>query len=204
MSDVLVDLETFGTGPEAVIAAIGAVRFNTIDQNKIEEQFYLPIDVQSCIDIGMKVDGATIMWWLQQSEAAREALTKPRLSYPIKLALEAFQRWYGDAKHIWSRGSDFDTVVLKSAFRLCGMKEPWGYKDARCVRTLEQMADLEKETSIGVEHYALHDAISHALQVQKATRILKLRRNAEVREKEREEAAKVREVALVDAVVTEP
>ena len=44
----MVDLETWGTGPRAVIASIGAVRF---ENGKISTGgFYTRVDPQSCID----------------------------------------------------------------------------------------------------------------------------------------------------------
>lgn len=184
--DVLIDLETFGIGPDAVICSLGAVRFDPLGEG-IKETFYLPVDPQSCIDVGMTVTGGTILWWLRQEEAARHAIAKVMAHYPIKVALEAFWRWYGDAKHVWGKGASFDPVIMTSAFNLTGIPCPWSFRDIRCVRTLEDLAGIGKEAvSVGTVHNALDDATSHALNVQKAYATILNGLAAAMREKDKD------------------
>lgn len=62
-TDVMVDLETFGTQGNAVIAAIGAVGF---DEGAIFRfgDYTTGIDIQTCLDAGLTINGGTLYWWL--------------------------------------------------------------------------------------------------------------------------------------------
>ena len=73
-NNIMVDLETMATHPNAAIVAIGAVRF----MEDLQDSFYQEVDLQSSIRAGLDVDGATVNWWLMQEEAAREAITAPQ------------------------------------------------------------------------------------------------------------------------------
>ncbi len=68
-NNIMLDLETMGNTPTSAIIAIGAVRFD----KKIKGKFYGVIDLESCLEDGLTVDASTIMWWMQQSDAARKA-----------------------------------------------------------------------------------------------------------------------------------
>ena len=64
MKHVMADLETLGNGPNSVIIAIGAVKFNT---QGIVDKFYVTVDPQSCIDIGLDMDASTTVKMLVRS-----------------------------------------------------------------------------------------------------------------------------------------
>ena len=77
--DVMLDYETMSTASNAATPSIGAVVFDL--ENAIvdkDRSFYRNIDLQSCIDAGLQVDGSTIMWWFEQSDAARKHLSTPK------------------------------------------------------------------------------------------------------------------------------
>lgn len=71
---IMVDLETLGTAPGSVILSIGAVRFD-VEEGLLDE-FYVNIDVESSQRLGLTIDGATVMWWMKQSDAARAKLSE--------------------------------------------------------------------------------------------------------------------------------
>lgn len=170
--DVLVDLETLGTGPGAVIASIGAVMFDPMGEGVIEP-FYLVVDIQSCLDAGLTVTGDTLYWWLDQGEEARRSLlASPRVRHPLRVILDTFTRWYPTGSKLWAYGATFDPVILASAYRQLGLVEPYTYRDIRCARTLLALANLPKSEPI-LGHHALNDAIFHARDVQRAYQSLK-------------------------------
>jgi len=72
-TDVMLDLETMGKKSNAAIVSIGAVEFD-IETGKTGREFYKVVDLQSCLDLGLKVEASTIYWWLMQSEAARKRI----------------------------------------------------------------------------------------------------------------------------------
>ena len=70
MSHIMLDLETMGNGNRAAIIAIGAVAFNS---SGVNQRFYQQVRLDMSIDCGLEMDASTVLWWLQQSDAARSA-----------------------------------------------------------------------------------------------------------------------------------
>lgn len=161
--DIMVDIETLGTGPSAVILSIGAVAFNADGVDPY--WFYLNIDPQSAVDSGMKLSVSTIMWWMQQSDAARAVFKQQ--GAPLKQALESFSTFckqFGTASElrVWGNGATFDNVILTSAYGLVGVEKPWGYSGDRCYRTLKSLYPTVTQEKVGTAHNALDDATYQA------------------------------------------
>lgn len=166
-TNVMLDLETWSTSPNAVITSIGAVKFNLNPDNSggnIIEEFYYRIDPQSCIDIGLEMSVDTILWWLKQSNEARAEFQKP--TWNIDVVLTQFSLWLADdPKHIdiWGNGSDFDNVLLANAYKACRKTLPWRYFNNRCYRTLKNLySTVPSMVNLGVKHNALDDAKAQA------------------------------------------
>jgi hypothetical protein len=172
-TNVMLDLETWSTANNAVITAIGAVKFKLFDDNsggEIIESFYHTIQPQSCVDIGLDMSVDTILWWMKQSDAARAEFQKPAVS--IQDALTLFSSWLSnvnDPRNIdmWGNGSDFDNVILVNAYKACGKSLPWKYFNNRCFRTLKNLYDTipTSVTPTGVKHNAVDDATSQAFRL---------------------------------------
>jgi len=155
--NIMLDIETMGTGAYSSIVSIGAVEFNLVT-GKTKREFTANIDLQSCIDMNLKVNGGTIMWWLEKSKEARERLTK-RESIPIKQALKEFQGFCTKKHYIWGKSPRFDCGILGDAYEKTGMKSPWDFRKERDVRTLEALAPNVKKqcTFEGTPHNDLDD-----------------------------------------------
>jgi len=173
MLNVMLDLETMGTGSTAAVVAIGAVKFDpygkigeTGDPDDREyTDFYMPVDLQSAIDLGSKVDGATVMWWLGQSDEARGRLKEGE---NIHRVLNEFTIWFGGKSlPTWGNGSAFDCVVLRNAYLATGVYPPWGFRDERCYRTLRVVLPEETYVPPVLAHDALEDAKAQATHLQK-------------------------------------
>lgn len=165
--DVMVDIETLGTAPGAVILSIGAVMFEP-KGDALGGEFYVDIDVESAMRAGLHTEPGTILWWFGQNEAARKAITAPGRK-PLDHALDAFASWCGSGKKIWGHGATFDPVLIEAAYRYLNKPAPWKYWDARDTRTLFDVAGLAYR---GTKHHALEDAKDQALAVQAAYRKL--------------------------------
>lgn len=158
---IMLDLETLGKRPGSVIVAIGAVEFGG---GEILSRFYKRIDVESCIAAGLTMDCSTVMWWLQQDDAARMEITKP--GEPLLEVLEMFCLWLGcDDAEIWGNGAAFDNVLLAAAYEHAGMELPWKYSNDRCYRTMKNMHPEIQMARSGTHHNALDDAESQALHL---------------------------------------
>jgi hypothetical protein len=148
----MLDIETLGTEPGAVVLSIGAVRF---DDAGIVDEFYQSVSLKSCQEAGLEVDADTLNWWLQQGDDAQKVLSG---GADLRTALEAFAEFYAGADEIWAFSPSFDCAILGEAYDAVGMNEPWHYRDQRDCRTLVELpgaVDLEQN---GTEHHALDDA----------------------------------------------
>jgi len=159
---VMVDLETMSIKSNASIISIGAVRF-WINVNQLEftddQLFYRTVSLKSCADVGLDIDPQTIIWWLQQSKEAQEALfSPPRIE--LRAALHELAAWIPSTASLFGNGATYDNVVLKHAFDACGIKYPVLYKNDLCYRTLARMSGMEPPKFIGTKHNALDDAIA--------------------------------------------
>lgn len=173
---IMVDIETFGTRPNAPIVSIGACFFNP-ETGEIGERFYRAIDIEDSMRFGVP-DGGTIKWWLKQSDDARASAIEGTMS--LADVLTDFAEFYkkGRNAQLWGNGASFDPVLLEYAFIRCtGHKAPWDFWQIRCVRTIVELAkgicDKPKTFGKGTAHNALDDAVHQAEFVSKMWQALK-------------------------------
>lgn len=161
---VMLDLETMGTSSNAAIIAIGAQEFD-LTTRSIGDVFYTTIDLASTVEAGGVMDASTVLWWMQQSEGARDEFKRP--GKPILRALEAFADWMDErgprrAIRVWGNGAAIDNVILASAYRRQKLATPWEHWNDRCYRTVKNMFPDVKMERNGTHHNALDDAESQA------------------------------------------
>ena len=84
MPDVMVDLETLGSGPGCIILSIGAAVFDPV-AGEIGARFYRVVNADSCRAQGLTSDPDTLRWWDEQTEEARAVLREAEAS-PFTLA----------------------------------------------------------------------------------------------------------------------
>lgn len=171
MTEIMLDLETLGTGNEALILSIGACKFN---DDEILDRFHVAIDPETCG--ALKMDAGTVMWWLDAERAEARAALLSHERIDIGSALMGFAMWAtGEGNEepvIWGNGSTFDNVILRSAYRLHGMQYPTRFWNDLCYRTVKQLRPEIKLERAGVHHDALDDAICQAKHLQAIRRSL--------------------------------
>lgn len=188
---VMLDLETLSTEPNAAIVAIGAVIFNP-DGHELGSEFYIRVDLESSQQLGADISASTVYWWLSQSEEARcEVLSGEK--HPLHYALMEFKNFitplnkkYVDEEtgtvqtvfpKIWGKGSSFDNVILESAYKMCGIETPWDRWSNQDYRTIKDLAVSmgfeETREFAGDRHNALSDAKHQALSIQDFYRFIK-------------------------------
>lgn len=161
---IMVDLETLGSTPGCAILSIGAVMFYP-DTGQTGSEFYMTIDLGSCLKVGLKAESDTFYWWMKQGDRARLSLLEsPR---PIAETLLSFGGWLLKDSLLWSHGSSFDLAVLSCAYNIIGEAKPWNFRDERDTRTLLAHADMKMPKSEN-SHHALWDARSQAVTIMKA------------------------------------
>lgn len=164
--NVMIDIETLGTGHLPVILSIGAAKFDP-HGDSINDSFYVAVDPVSCEHFGLKVTASTAMWWMdpERDVARTNMLQESRVD--LATALEGFIQWYGhDSLPTWGNGATFDNVIMRSVLDKVMYECPWKFWDDRCYRTLKSMAPSIKIERHGMYHNALDDAVSQALHLQ--------------------------------------
>jgi exodeoxyribonuclease VIII len=163
MNDIMLDLETWATTPDAVILSVGACFF---DKELIGDSLYLCLNRAEQFEEGRKVSDSTAQWWSEQSEEARKVFNEVQV--PVEQFLGIFTEWVehyaADRKSVrmWGNGSDFDNAILGNLYDQWGIKKPWSYSNNRCYRTLRSIClpfdshDMPQRE--GTYHHALHDA----------------------------------------------
>lgn len=158
---VMLDLETLGNVSNSVIASIAAVAFN-IETGETGPQFYQRASIQSCLDIGLTVNGSTIQFWMEQENDARAELFKDTQN--ISAVLFNFRKFLEQlgTVYMWGNSARFDLGILENAYLKLGNKQiPWNYSLERDVRTLVWFApEIKKnEPFIGVKHNPIDDCL---------------------------------------------
>jgi hypothetical protein len=167
--DIMLDLETLSSAPNAAIIAIGATTFNTTEHRS----FYCVVDAKNSQALGGHVSADTALWWMRQSDEARDAVSKA----PTMFLADALQRFLefcepcGDVR-VWGNGADFDNVVLRQAYERLGMLAPWSHRGNRCYRTLKNLRPDIAFEPFGVAHNALDDAIAQAMHAERILQAL--------------------------------
>ncbi|WP_173911073.1 3'-5' exonuclease [Acinetobacter sp. Marseille-Q1618] len=170
MNKLMLDLETLALSDKPVIAAIGAVVFN---DEKIIQEFYVQIDLESCTKVGLEIDASTVQWWLTQSPEAIQATFggNQELKWGIRSALESLIDFYkeNECQTIYGNGALNDIVWINSAIKAVGLEKPWGFREEMCFRSLRNhLPWVEIDDFDGTKHKAIDDAKWQALYLIKA------------------------------------
>ena len=156
--NIMLDIETMGTGSNAAIIAIGAVKFG----DETESEFYTPVDLESSLNSGGIVDGSTIKWWSEQRKESRTVINDPA-AIPLANALLSFSNWLaGEKFFVWGNGTDFDNVIVENAYLNCNIDLPWNPFDNLCYRTFKNIFTHINIQKKGIVHNALDDARNQA------------------------------------------
>lgn len=177
MRIAMLDIETFGLSPDSVVTQIAACFFElATGQIKSIHTWWPSLEEQQT----RAVDLSTIMWWLEQNNAARQSLKAPQgfrdkrdnIFNDLKCLLAPRDgEEFGPT--VWAKPAMFDLPILTSYF---GGKKPWHYRNERDMQTIVRMYDpaslLAPEKDESQAHNAAYDAkyqCEHLHKVYKAT-----------------------------------
>jgi hypothetical protein len=189
--EIMIDLETVGQKFDAGILTIGAIKFKR-DQDfskllddddpnaeqiaSVTDNFYRRISGKSIDEVNkdnngefdFTADDGTMEWWGKQPEAARHEAFNAKPRVHIRDMLKDFADWIGGREIMWSHGSDFDLVLLQTAYRYCGYDQvPWNFWNSRDTRTFYDMTNINiKSYRSSRHHHALIDCWDQIIGVQ--------------------------------------
>lgn len=150
--ELMIDIETLSTQPNAAIISIAAVLFNIETKQFATPTFYEEIDHVTLNDFHK--DPKTLAWWEKQQQPIPQGTTS------IESALRALIVFIEKTPpaRIWANSPSFDLVILKHACSHFDLVWPIAYWQERDVRTLKDVAKAPK--NFNATHNAIEDCIS--------------------------------------------
>jgi exodeoxyribonuclease VIII len=200
MKHIMVDAETLSVRGLPVLLSLAAVRFDPFadsvvkpDVNQPSHMFYQYVDIDSCLELGAKIDSGTLSWWMSpEQESARKWSfwshaapigMKPRGIASVLIHLTEWIKLENQppdcriemaGSHIWSHGLTADVHWLSNYYEAAKQVFPLGYRAARDTRTLFSLGtwDLQDFVQPEVPHHPAWDAWAQARAVQNKLRRL--------------------------------
>lgn len=165
---LMVDTETLGTRPGAIILSVAFVRFTD------EAHCTLNLSVPDQQALGLESDPDTVAWWNRQTpEAWARATANPTPLVPALQYFASWIAWAGPSPLIWCHGATFDAPLLTEIYRRTGVPCPWQYWEVRDTRTLYDLAGINvKDYAVPPPHVALNDAIGQTRAANAALAVL--------------------------------
>ena len=164
--DIMLDLETLSTRPDATILTFGACKFDPYTQTDIDKGIYFSINVDEQTELGLHVDDNTVEWWGRQAEDVREEALGDGDRISLEQFTQELNRFIVGANNIWAQGPVFDIVILENLYRQLGKPCPWQFWQIRDSRTLLSTHGDPREKNKAGLHNALEDCVSQAQAVQ--------------------------------------
>lgn len=172
--DLMTDIETWGTGPDAVVRAVAMVAFKPWTGEVVATMAWdwrRLVDEQ--IELGCTVDADTVRWWknrcggslgdMLQGCGSPFPVAKPNSLDDALSQIESVIIDH-DISCFWSRGA-FDYPILSNLFGEMVIGECWKFWQLRDVRTLDDLAPKVKPDH---PHHPLSDCLAQVEQVRAA------------------------------------
>jgi 3' exoribonuclease, RNase T-like len=165
--DIMVDLETLATDPQAAILTVAAIRFNTNrDYSEITDPFsmdyfYARVDLDQP---NRSINDDTLKWWSEQAVEVREEAFGEEDRFKIADVMTAFTEWARGGDRYWANGAAFDFPILEGAIKDAGQMMPWQFWqvcDARTIYKLVPDHDAPKAS----HHHALYDCLNQIIRL---------------------------------------
>jgi hypothetical protein len=153
--DVMIDIETCGTGVDACILTVAAQCFDPLQRSDLEQQrtFYARVDPESQPD--RNISDGTIEWWSRQPAEAQEEAFGLEGRIPLSDCLRELHRLVWHCNRVWANGPTFDCNILEHAYKSYNIVLPWQYYKVRDARTVYGLVpELQKYPA---SHHALED-----------------------------------------------
>jgi len=160
--DIMIDIETLATGPDATILTVAAQCFDPFTEGYHNQKYYYArITLES--QENRKIDNDTIAWWATQKEASAEAFNeKDRI--PLDVALTDLGKLIWKSNFVWANGPTFDCNILEHAYKSIGKVQPWQFYKVRDARTIYSLwPDCPKPPT---SHHALEDCKRQIIMLQ--------------------------------------
>jgi hypothetical protein len=170
---LMLDIETLGTKPGAVVLSVAFVRFSD------EAHTTLNLSVSDQLAAGLTIDESTHAWWgAQEAQAPGAWAAVTSNPVPLLAALDHVDAWLAWAANgtdalIWCHGASFDAPILEAVYLAAGRVAPWKFWNIRDTRTLYDLAGVDvKAYACPPPHIALNDALGQTRAANAALAVL--------------------------------
>lgn len=168
MADVMLDIETFSTKPNAVILTFGAVKFDPYSDSDPSDAMYVKLNVDDQIVMNRDVDENTLEWWSKQDPEVYEEATSEDDRIELIDFTKQLNKFLVGSSKIWAQGAVFDITIIENLYNQLGVPAPWAYWQIKDSRTIfDTFNDPRKEFLSNNAHNALADAYAQAKAIQK-------------------------------------
>lgn len=169
---VMIDIETLGTTPDAVILSIGGVKFDP-NGDRIFDDFSYKLDIDEQQQRGRVTSEDTMSWWAKQPREVIESAFGLEERTPVDEMLDHLKRWCVGADAFWAQGPTFDMCMLENLYRQYNKPYPWAFWKVRDSRTLFSLMPTDPRKAMKfAAHDALEDCKAQAKCVQHSLRHL--------------------------------
>jgi hypothetical protein len=181
MAHLMIDIETLGTTPDALILTVAAQSFDPVGDGYYNQSYYARVDFDSQID--RKIEDGTLKWWATQNSMAREEAFSEDDRKPLEQVLDELGKLIWQSSAIWANGPTFDMTILEHAYKSYKKPLPWQYyrvRDARTVYMLKPDSAVlsnARVTNINrpASHHALDDCCRQIDLLQQTLRQLNIK-----------------------------
>lgn len=147
--NIMLDLETLATTPDAVMLSIAATEFYPFEDLHTEnprtvESFSILIDLESQDNRAVSDD--TVAWWARQNQVVQDMMFSPDNRIALSAGLDKLAKFVWQKDRIWSQGS-FDINILEHAYRQYGKPTPWNFWQIRDNRTIMDLMAIDLPTA---------------------------------------------------------
>lgn len=172
MIDIMLDLESLALKGAPVIVQFSAIAFD-MTTGKEHSRFSVLVDPRSCVDVGLGIDGETMVWWIQQDrkvfrkvvlEAFLKGITIQEAMKQLSDFIES-QRKLGEIR-VWGNGILSDNKWVQDVSEKLKIDSPIGFREHSDLRTLVTLGkcilgvDHKAETKFeGEKHNAIDDCL---------------------------------------------
>ena len=174
LKNVMLDIETLGTTPDACILQVGVVWW---DSHGIHDGISFNLSITEQTNLGRKIDPQTVAWWMDSSVSGdvRKNVLERSETVSLQDGLRSLNDYIGSIDEdlmngvvVWANPPQFDISIVRSAMEQVGIIptwEHWQERDLRTLRNICKQFGIKFEQKNSNHHSALSDARHQAMEV---------------------------------------
>ena len=165
----MIDIETLGTKPNAVILSVGAIKFDPFNSNEPHDGKHWRLDVDAQTEIDREVNEDTLAWWAKQDPEIQEDAFGESGRTDVYQFMKELNGWLTGCEAVWCQGPQFDMVILENLFKQFQHHRGWAFWQIMDCRTLFNIMPVDPRKAIQQNlHSADADAYYQAVCVQQS------------------------------------